>query len=265
MPPNDLPQHTSASQLAAYARCPRAYAYKYVERREPEVRVPGLALGAAVHTAVAWWFEERAAERAPEVEDGLAIFRADLAAATALDTMRWGSTTPVALEQEGERLVRLFVEEMGQLPVVETEVRFDLVLIDPDTGEQLPRALLGYFDAELANGNFIELKTAKRSYSPVDLRAGLQFAAYRTSARHFGVDVELIALIRNKRPRIQHTTLPHDHDVSRWFLRSAAAIERAILAGHFPPSPGQACASCDYRRACLGIEAETADAEAEAA
>jgi CRISPR/Cas system-associated exonuclease Cas4 (RecB family) len=260
-----LPEHTSASQLVAYARCPRAYAYKYVERREPEVRAPGLALGSAVHTAVAWWFEERAAERDPEVEHALGVFRADLAAATALDSMRWGTTTPAALEEEGERLVRHFVEEMGQLPVVETEVRFDFLLVDPDTGEQLPRALVGFFDAELANGNFVELKTAKRSYSPVDLRAGLQFAAYRTAAQHFGVDVELIALVRNKRPRIQQVTLPHDRDVSRWFLRSAAAIERAILAGHFPPAPGQACASCDYRGACLGLEAEAADADAEAA
>ncbi len=149
--------------------------------------------------------------------------------------------------------------------MIESEVRFDFVILDPDTGEQMPRPLVGYFDAELATGNVIELKTARRAYSEVDLRVGLQFAAYRTAARHFGVDVEVIALVRTKSPKVQHVVLPHDRDVSRWFMRSAASIERAILAGHFPPAPGMACSSCEFRRACLGVEAEAADGEAEAA
>lgn len=265
MPRSDLPAHTSATQLATYARCPRAYAFKYLEQREPEARSTGMALGSAFHSAVAWWFEERAHEREVTVERALKIFRADLAAATAYDNVRWGDTTPKQLDEEGERLVRLFMHEKGELPVVESEVRFDFVIIDPGTGEQTARPLVGYFDAELANGNLIELKTARRAYSEVDLRAGLQFAAYRTAARHFGVDVEVMALLRTRRPKLQHVVLPHDRDVSRWFMRTAASIERAILAGHFPPAPGMACSSCEYRRACLGVAAEVADGEAEAA
>jgi CRISPR/Cas system-associated exonuclease Cas4 (RecB family) len=74
--------------------------------------------------------------------------------------------------------------------------------------------------------------------------------------------VELLALVRTKRPRVQHAVLPRDRDLSRWFMRAAASIERAILAGHFPPAPGATCASCEYRGVCLGIEAEAADAEA---
>lgn len=52
MRPSDLPPTTSASQLSAYARCPRQYYYRYVEHRKPEVRSPGLALGSAVHSAL---------------------------------------------------------------------------------------------------------------------------------------------------------------------------------------------------------------------
>lgn len=259
MPRSDLPAHTSASQLGTFSRCPRAYAYKYIEHREPEARAPGMALGSAVHSSLAWYFEERAQEREPTVEATLKVVRADLAAATAFDNMRWGETTLEKLEAEAERLVRCFISEKGHIPIVETEVRFDFVIIDPDTGEQMPRPIIGYFDAELANGNLIELKTVKRAYSEIDLRVGLQFACYRTAARHYGVDVELMALLRTKITKIQHVVLPHDRDVSRWFMWTAASIERAILAGHFPPAPGMACSSCEFRRACLGAEAEVVD------
>jgi CRISPR/Cas system-associated exonuclease Cas4 (RecB family) len=259
MPPSDLPGHTSASQLGTYSRCPRAYAYKYIEHREPEARAPGMALGSAVHSSLAWFFEQRAQEREPTIDVTLKVLGADLAAATAFDNMRWGETTADELEADAERLVRVFISEKRHLPIVDTEVRFDFVIVDPDTGEQMPRPIIGYFDAELANGNLVELKTAKRAYSEIDLRVGLQFSAYRTAARYYGVDVELMALVRTKTPRLQHAVLPHDRDVSRWFMRTAASIERTILAGHFPPAPGMACSSCEYRGACLGAEAEVVD------
>lgn len=262
MLPSDLPATTSASQLATYARCPRHYRYRYVERREPEVRSPGLALGSAIHSALAWWFEERAQEREPGVGEAVRVLRADLAAATAFETMRWNGTNGAKLADEAERLLRSVIAERGDLAVRETEVRFDFVITDPDTGEQMPRPLVGYLDIELASGNFVELKTVRRSYSEVELRTGLQFACYRTAARYFGVDVEVLALVRTKKPRIQHVVLPHDGDVARWFHAAAAAIERAILAGHFPPTPGATCASCDYRRACTGGGEEVSDAEA---
>lgn len=258
----DLPLHTSATQLATYASCPRRYAYRYVEHLAPEVRAPGLALGSAVHSTIGWWFEQRATERDVVVEDAARVLRADLAAAIAFDNMRWGDSSPTLLAEEGERLVRMFLAAHGELPVQETELRFDLLVVDPDTGAPMPRPLVGYFDVELATGNVIELKTVRRAYAETTLATNIQFAAYRTAARYLGVDVEVMALVRNKTPRIQHVVLPHDRDVSRWFMRAASQIERAILAGHFPPAPGSSCASCEYRGACLGVEAEAADAEA---
>jgi putative RecB family exonuclease len=262
---DDLPAHTSASQLTTYASCPRRYAMRYVEHRAPEQRPSGLVLGSAVHSALAWYFQERFEEREPALADVLRILRADLGAGLADDAVRLRGIMPTALYTEAERLVSVFLDEYGDLAVREVEVRFDFVIVDPDNGEQMPRPMVGYFDFELAAGNIVELKTAKRAYSTVALRSGLQFAAYRTAAAYFGVDVELLALVRTKRPRVQHAVLPRDRDVSRWFMRAAASIERAILAGHFPPAPGTACPSCEYRRACLGVEAEAVDADAEAA
>lgn len=262
MPPSELPSMTSASQLSTYATCPRRYAYRYVERRAPERRALGLALGSAVHSALQWWFEMRREGGVADVEGVLEIVRADLAAALSVGGFAWRAETTESLVAEAERLVRSFLATHAELPVLETEVPFELDLVDPETGEILPRRLIGYLDFELQTGNFIELKTAKRAYSETDLRVGLQFAAYRTLARYHGVDVEVLALVRTKVPRVQHVVLPHDAQVSRWFMGAAVRIERAILAGHFPPAPGMACSSCDYRQACLSASVEEPHAQA---
>ncbi len=264
MPLSNLPTHTSASQLSTYAGCPRRYEMRYVLKLEPAHRGTGLALGTAVHGAVQWFFEERLNVAEPCIEAVLQIFGADLAAELARDDIDWKSMTAESLRVMGERLVRTFLEHAAHLEVVLTEVPFELPIIDPVSGAQLPRNLIGYFDMELKNGNVIELKTAKSSYSEVALVTNLQFAAYRTAARYAGVDVELYALVKNKTPKVQHVVLPHSAEISRWFNAAAAQIERAILAGHFPPAPGMMCSSCEYRRECLGEHGE-ADAEAEAA
>lgn len=263
---SDLPPVTSATQLSTYASCPRRYELKYVLRVAPERRGTGLALGSAVHGAIEWWFEKARDGEEPSIDGTLRIARADLDAALAHEHIDWRGTTRETLGREAELLVRMFLEHHGALRVRETEVPFELPIVDQVTGERFPRPLVGYFDMELASGNVVELKTAKAAFSAVTLRVGLQFAAYRTAARYAGVDVELYALIRTKRPRVQHVVLPHAHDVSRWFMHAAARIERAIHAGHFPPAPGPCCASCDYRSTCMGDGADFAEVEdAEAA
>jgi putative RecB family exonuclease len=263
---SDLPSHTSASQLATYASCPRRYELRYVLKLEPERRGTGLALGSAVHGAVQWWFEERAEREEPAMEQALRIFRADLDAGLAHANIDWRDTTHDELREDGERLVRAFLTEHGSLRVRGTEVAFELSIIDPVTGHQIPRRLVGYFDIELLNGNVVELKTARGAYSEIALATNLQFTAYRTAARYAGADVEIYALIRTKTPKIQHVVLPHHRDVSRWFMHAAASIERAIMARHFPPAPSpMSCGSCEYQRTCLGYGVETMeldDAEA---
>lgn len=266
MPPSDLPKHTSASQLSTYASCPRRYELRYVLKVEPERRGTGLALGSAVHGGVQWWFEQRAAGEQPDVEQALRIFRADLGAGLAYSNIDWRGTTHDQLRQDGERLVRAFLHEHGDLDVRAVEVPYEMAIVDPVTGQHLPRALVGYLDMELASGNIIELKTARAAYSEIALATNLQFAAYRTAGRYAGVDVEVYALVRTKTPKIQHVVLPHDHRVSRWFMHAAASIERAILAGHFPPAPSPtSCGVCEFQRTCLGIgveSTEVSDAEA---
>jgi hypothetical protein len=71
----------------------------------------------------------------------------------------------------------------GDLPVVATEMRFEMELVEPDTGEVMPRKLVGYFDLVLADGGVVELKTARGSYSNVDLATKRAISAGECATR----------------------------------------------------------------------------------
>lgn len=56
------------------------------------------------------------------------------------------------LRSHARRLVTFFLEEHGDLPVLDTEARFEVELADTVTGGELPRPLVGYLDLVLADG-----------------------------------------------------------------------------------------------------------------
>lgn len=249
----DLPEHTSASQLGMYARCPRQYRFKYIEGRLPERFSTNLALGSAVGSAVAWWFDAMREGRDATVDDAVRILRADLAAAVARPDVDWDDDTPETLAAQGEKLLRLFVERFGNLDVLRTEERVELPIVDPVTGAVLPRRLLGFLDFTLVDGSAVELKTAARAYSENDTARNLQFGAYRAVMRARGAGgLRLVVLVKTKTPKVQEVTLQADDRAVGWFMSAAADIERAIAAGLFPPAPGMSCAMCDFTAACAG-------------
>ena len=252
----ELPVHTSASQLGCYARCPRQYKYRYIEQREPERAAVALAVGTAVHAAVQYHFEQRARGKSPTPSDALRVLRAELGALLSDPKLNWTKTTPAEARAEAERLLQVFLRELADLPVAHCEAPFEIALHDPITGEPLPRPLLGYLDHVLTDGTVIELKTTARRYSDTDIAANLQFAAYRVVARRQRrPDVRLVALLKTKTPTAQLVSMGvASHAEERWFLEAVRDIERGIHAGVFPPSPGMACSTCDFREACRGVE-----------
>lgn len=248
-----LPEFTSASQLSTYARCPRQYRFKYLDDdAQPEFRSVGLALGSVVHGGVEWWFEQKRRGRAPTVETAMQIVAADFAAATH-DPIRLGAWTLDDLRAHAQTLVRTAIEHFGDIEVEGTEMRFELPLYDPDTGECV-RTLVGYFDIYLGPGRVMELKTARSAYDALQLSTSLQFGAYLMALDQHteGGELELAVLIKTKVPRVQRLKLHPNARAERWFLRAATDIENAITAGNFPPAPGFGCGGCEYQRRCLG-------------
>jgi len=259
----ELPEHTSASQLTTYASCPRKYELRYLEGAERESTAVGLMLGSAVHASLGWWHERRNHGAAPSVAEAVQVAEADMQASLDGPPVEWGRWTEGDFRAHTEAMVRFAIDTLGDMPVRASEVRFTLPLVDPTTGRTLPRALLGYYDFVLRDHRVVELKTSRAEYTDTTVRTSIQLAAYLTAMdeQHSASRLELEVVVKTKTPRLQRISLVPTPEIKLWFWQTAAAIERAIAAGHFPPSPGFGCASCEYRRQCLG-NAQVAYAEA---
>jgi putative RecB family exonuclease len=249
-----LPPSTSASQLTTYVMCPRRFAFQYVLGVEPEFRSVALVLGSAIHSAVDWWYEERLASRTPTIEDALRIVSSDLLAEIEGHRIRWKAATPGSLDEDARRYLALYLEQHGAMEVAAVEQPFEVELEDSDTGEVRGRKLKGYFDLTLENHRIIELKTSARAWDENALVRHLQLGAYIHAANtlHGGphpIEVQVIVKLKRE-PRIETHVVERGEPANRWWLRAAWAIEEAIAAGHFPPSPSPLCGECEFEKAC---------------
>ncbi|MFO0590491.1 MAG: PD-(D/E)XK nuclease family protein [Polyangiaceae bacterium] len=250
----DLPPTTSASQLTSYAMCPRKYYLGYVLEEEAEFRSTSLVLGSAVHGALGWFFSERLQGNRPDAADAERIVTADLLALTAGEHVRRKTATFASLDEEGRRLVRLYLQTNANLSVAAVEVPFQVDLVHPGTGAVVGRPLRGYFDLVLQDGTIVELKTSSKGWNEEGLARHLQVGAYT-----YAIDVGegawtgllvhvLVKLVRA--PRLETYRVDRTVAGLGWWIRAASEIEDAITAHHFPPSPSPLCLECEHARAC---------------
>lgn len=260
----DIPPTTSASQLTAYAMCPRLYYFRYVAHIEPEFRSLNLVLGSAVHGAIGWYFEEKISGHVPTMEEVERVAAADLLSETAQATIRWKEETPETLEAKGQALVRAYLANYAEQEVVGVEQRFEVDIQDPETGEVLPRPLVGYFDLVVRKGDeIVEIKTTSRAWHPKSLLRHLQVGSYVTAAHvlHGGpARVIIHAILKQKTPRTEEYPVERGEADNGWFFHAAKAIEGAIRAGVFPPAPGPTCFECEFGNTCLAYRGEVVPA-----
>jgi putative RecB family exonuclease len=260
MAPPDLPPSTSASQLTTYAICPRKFAFQYVHALEPEFRSTALVLGSAVHSTIAWWFEEKIAGRTPTQDAAEGILAADMAAGTSDSSIRWKDVTPESLEADGKRYLRTYLVAHGELAVTAVEQPFQVDLVHPETGEFLGRPVKGFFDLTLADRTVVEVKTSARGWNDFDLVRHLQVGAYAFAwnTLHGGpsqVDVHVIVKLKRD-PRVETYPVHRGEQGTLWWLTAAAEIEASIAAGHFPPKPSSLCRECEFESTCAGWTGE---------
>ena len=258
----DIPPNTSTSQLVTYAMCGRLYFYRHIAHAEPEFRSLNLALASAVNSTIGWWFQEKLQGHQPMLESSDRIFSADIAAETVQIPIRWKNQTPVELEAKGQALVRAYLTTHGDLPVVGVEQRFEVDIENPETGETLPRPLVGYFDLVVRKGDeIVQIKTTSKAWHPQSLLRHLQVGTYVTAANalHGGPSrVVIHAILKQRIPRVEEYSVERGEPDNAWFFHAAKSIEDTIQAGHFPPSPGPTCIECEFGNTCLAYRGEVA-------
>jgi hypothetical protein len=254
----------SATRITTWLACGLRYYFRYVARVEPQSKPAALAFGHAIHSSLEAFHVELINRHRTSADQIIDIFRADWAAAQ-LDELRFkeGEDAP-HLEQLGIALVRSYVIANANLPVIASEVRFDVPLLDPTTGEVIAGLFLrGVFDVILEGDGILEIKTAARAYDEGTLSRHIQLSAYHYSYRYLydrDPTIRVTALLKQRRPKIDDYPVTRTIEDDAWFVHLAAQIARGIDAGVFAPNPSWQCSDCEYANQCRAWRGEQAGA-----
>jgi RecB family exonuclease len=235
------------SRLATWQDCPRRYKFVYVDRPSPPKGAPWAhnSVGAAVHTALAAWWQLSVDERTPEAAARLVRARwIDLGFRDDEQSARWREHAAAMVSRYVERL------DPHQEPVgVERTVALRTDRL----------AVSGRIDRLDRRGDelvVVDYKTGRHVLSTDDARGSLALAIYAMAAartlRRDCVKVELHHLPTGDVVAWDHTT-----DSLARHLGRAAAIAEDIVAAEargdvaaFPAAPGPMCAWCDFSAHC---------------
>jgi putative RecB family exonuclease len=245
--------HISVSQINQYLMCPLKYRFNYIDELPKPFKSDDLALGSAVHAAVEWWHKHRTNGTGPEWRDTVRIFEADLQAQSFenLNFKHGGSLE--SLLEKGKQLLAVYLKNFKGEAVRAVELPFRVPLIDLETGEALGVPLDGYIDLIEADDTVVELKTAQKTYSPIELVQHLQISGYAYVFNWLykrKPKLRLDILTKGKMPAMHSFELNRDQDSLVRFFHITKGVYRAIQAGQFYPNEGWQCPGCEYYENC---------------
>jgi putative RecB family exonuclease len=254
---NGLPETISVSQITLYLTCSLKYQFQYIDRLPRLTKSANMVFGGAVHAALEWLFKERKRGRKPPLDEVLRVFESDWYAQASSETIVGiGDEPEEKLLLKGKELLALYYHEASAIEVRESELHFQLPLVNPETGEVLTVPLRGVIDLVQADGTVTEFKNAKKGLAIETLPDNLQLTAYHYAYQTlFGTppkDMTLVQFVRTKSPKIEtHITGREPQDVARFF-HIAQAVRRGIEASVFVPNRGcWMCFDCEYQADCL--------------
>jgi CRISPR/Cas system-associated exonuclease Cas4 (RecB family) len=207
-------------------------------------------------------FRGIASDARPTVEDVQAYFASLWALETTHRPVRFAEKdSRASLLDLGTRMLAVLCAEVPDATeVVAVESAFAVPLVDQDTGEVLDRDLVGTLDllerdpeGRLA---VVDLKTAARKYTDLQVEASLQLSIYSYATSMNGLadqeDLRLRfdVLTKTKSPELYRYWTTRDRAANRRLFRLVAEVLHAIEAAVFHPNPGWACKDCPFRSRC---------------
>jgi CRISPR/Cas system-associated exonuclease Cas4 (RecB family) len=256
MNPIDRP-HWSFSALSQYLRCPRQYFFERVLCLPRRSCSAGLALGTAVHAALATYHEglRRCRPLPPgRIRKVLLESWSDRERQEAI-VYRDGEDRDGSLAR-GIALLDAYLREPPPTDILAVEQ--PLIAPLPDgRGGYLEKPLVAVPDLivrDRAGPRVVEFKASSRSLAASEAETSLQATCYLHAARSaYGEPTrfEFAVLLKTKVPRIQRIAAARTEADSGRLGDLVASVERAIAAEAFHPieSPLN-CTSCPFRRPC---------------
>ena len=236
------------SRLATWLDCPRRYRFVYVDRPSPPKGAPWAhnSMGAAVHTALAAWWDQPLESRTPE-------------RAAALVREKWidlgfrDDEQSLAWRERAATMVGRYVEDL--------DPHSQPLGIERTVAMRTDRlAVSGRIDRLDRRGDelvVVDYKTGRHVLSTDDARGSLALAIYAMAAartlRQRCVTVELHHLPSGDVIRWEHTEeslarqLGRAEDIAMEAAAAEAAADQSVA---FPPRPGPMCGWCDFAAHC---------------
>jgi putative RecB family exonuclease len=251
----------SFSQLDQYIRCPLKYRFMYVDRVDPEWIPAALIFGRGIDNAAAHYFRGAAAGTPPSLADVQDVFASSWDLETSLREVKFWKGSKAELLDQGTRMLAVF--HAGQDPateIVDVQRRLTVPLIDQQTGEVLDRELVVVMDLLERDGEghlvVVDLKTAGRKYTELQVETSLQLTVYSYAAEMGGLadreDVRLRfdVLTKTKVPELHRYPTSRDRQANVRLFRLASEVLRGVEAGVFHPIVGWQCKECQFRTNC---------------
>ncbi len=236
----------SVSSTSDYERCPRRYAYGYLERRAPDRPVPtAWRFGSVVHAGLEVAYKLMADE--PDLPRRHVLDAANDAVAHHWDALDLDDPSGCDRAQWlVGRAVTLDPLRIGSIRGVEIALRGRI-----DDVEQI----VGFADLILDRGNgvieVVDHKVTRRMSTEEQLRDDRQLNLYGQLARSMWPDVAVVLASHHYPLLAKVVTVELKRATMRSAERSIVDIAACIRADEaFLPSPGDHCRHCPWQPSC---------------
>ena len=231
----------SYSRISTYLRCPRLARFRYVDKIPPESVSVALPLGSAIHDIVAFSVNHPEADP-DQLQKALQDFLLSRIDETEAPVDFKGKTLEEVWEQ-AKGMFQAYLEE-PLTGVKSTEQHFEIPVGDV--------RLQGFIDF-LKDDEIVELKTAARSYSQMQVDLNLQATCYAAAVMNGDpVCVRFLVLTKAKIPKLQSLTTWRSTEDVKILTSVVEGVDRGFHEGVFPRNLSvQTCSGCEYRGSCL--------------
>ena len=229
------------SRLGTWQDCPRRYRFTYLDRPAPPKGPPWAhnSVGAAVHTALAAWWDQPLERRTPTT-------------AAALVRSKWIALGFRDDEQSNswrDRAADMVERYAGGLDPEQVPVGIERT-VGMATDRLAFSGRIDRLDRRADELVVVDYKTGRHVLSTDDTRGSLALALYAIAAgrtlRARCVRVELHHLPTGEVHAWEHT----EQTLDRHLRRAHDLAEEIQAAEAFPPAPGPMCGWCDFAAHC---------------
>lgn len=255
---NEERPHISISQLTTYLQCPRQYYFQYIKAIPWAMTPAAVVFGSVIHEAIEVINRSIMNGNVIDREESVSIFNKAWLAKVESETIQWKSAEDSAdLLVKGIELVGIYHDGFNANKVRDVELEFRLPILDTATGLFIEsHDVVGKIDAISDAGDIIEIKTASKTPSQLDIDNNLQLTLYSYAYRMLYGQPEdklmVISLIKTKEAQVVTLkTTRTEANYTRLF-KLIESVLKAIDNGLFYTNPLNiwGCKSCQFLEEC---------------